>query len=86
MPGEPLEPEISVHNTRKVAQQPVGRVKRSVPAKPSARNILPALALLVSTTTTAGNLALNSGAKQVTLLELYTSQGCSSYQPAECSE
>jgi hypothetical protein len=32
----------------------VGRVKRSVPAKPSARNILPALALLVSATNYRG--------------------------------
>ena len=48
--------------------QHVGRVKRSVPAKSRSRNMLPALALLVTTTATAGSLTLNSGTKQVTLL------------------
>ena len=73
---------MSVQNTGK-ATQSVGRVKRSVPARPFSYNILPVLALLISTTTPAGSLVLNSGTKQVTLLELYTSQGCSSCPPAE---
>ena len=49
---------------------------------------LPRLPLLAVILLLAGNagaepLSLNSGATQVTLLELYTSQGCSSCPPAE---
>ena len=57
--------------------------KRSIFAVTALRVILPVIALLVSATVAAENFSFNSGAKQVTLLELFTSQGCSSCPPAE---
>jgi hypothetical protein len=47
------------------------------------RLVLLAVVLLLTGRTGAEPLSLNSGATQVTLLELYTSQGCSSCPPAE---
>ncbi len=47
------------------------------------RLVLLALGLLLTGSAGAGSLILNSGTSQVTLLELYTSQGCSSCPPAE---
>lgn len=61
-------------NARRHSERPVRRITGS---------LVVALFLLHSSNSPAGKLVINSGTRQVTLLELYTSQGCSSCPPAE---
>lgn len=59
------------------------RLAAGVAGKRGPRTLMLALAMLHSATAAADKLSFSSGPRQVTLLELYTSQGCSSCPPAE---
>jgi hypothetical protein len=59
------------------------RLAAGVAGKRGPRTLMLALAMLHSATAAADKLTFSSGPRQVTLLELYTSQGCSSCPPAE---
>ena len=59
------------------------RLATEVAGKRGPRTLMLALAMLHSATAAADKLSFSSGPRQVTLLELYTSQGCSSCPPAE---